>query len=335
MKFVVQSICVLTMGAVVLFSSEANAQVVVPAPIVPGGLQHYGNGSIHQVGRSTRSCRQYTDAIRDLRRARRDCVRDKVLGRRGRCGQPVCGQPQCGCSCGTVAPVETYIPPASIPMALPMTSMVPEPVTTYKNVTRTMVRREAYRVNVPVTTYKQEVRYRDVPYQVSQRVAKTEMRYVPRTTYQPPARVGCNSCKRGYSVRPVLPMRQQTARIPALPSATPIKAGHAGLPTLAYPEPISAMTPAMQQNRMIPMPTADPSFAQAQTGQQWQTIRSRHSNSMTMQQQQVATSASQLDGYRTLRPGYGNEMPKTASRPAGKRFVAAPSAASVMRTQLR
>lgn len=92
------------------------------------------------------------------------------------------------------------------------TTYRPEQITTYRPVTTTQIRREAFTVDVPVTTHKQvtvdeggyqmvwvpkvvtktvaqtqlqkQVQYRDVPYQVVQNVPQVQTRMVPQRTVQ-------------------------------------------------------------------------------------------------------------------------------------------------------
>lgn len=130
-----------------------------------------------------------------------------------------------------------------------------EQVVTYRDVPRTEMRREAYVEQVPVTTYEQvtetvyvpqqvtrsvprtvmqpQTRYRDIAYQVTERVAQTETRLVPQQTVGlvPEMRpvAGCNTCGAAsaafvpatvtpYPVPATVPAAVPSATIPSMPA---------------------------------------------------------------------------------------------------------------------
>lgn len=207
-----------------------------------------------------------------------------MAGLFGPCG--FCGLPFASCFC---APCHVcHLAPAAClcPAPVYQTGLRPvvqtqyrqEQVVTYRDVPRTQVRREAFVEQVPVTAYEQvtetvyvpqqvtkmvprtvlqaQTRYRDVAYQVTERVAQTETRLVPQATigYVPqlPAVAGCNTC--GATAPSFLP----AAAVPAaVPSASP-----------------TTVIPSMPPIRVTPGETHQtvPEYDDVE----WQTIRPRN-----------------------------------------------------------
>lgn len=318
MKTIGKLIC---MAAVVTLFSSPSEAMSQGVPIYAGAQtcpSCMGANSFSHAGACGRQCRRgFTSQIRGLRKARRNCQscpRNRSRGGLFRRFNPCHVGQQCCPTQNYAAPVMTLPPTTSVPTPM----YVPQPVTTYQNVQKTLVRREAYQTQVPVTTYQTRTQYRDVPYQVTTRVPQTRIQYVPRMSYAP--QPTCNTCQNS-NVHGYIPPQGQ---ISSLPMANPMIPQNTGLPTLSHPEPVS-----YNNNQMVPVPTHDTNYSPSQNmTYNWQPIRSKNYSDP------VPSVAKKTNGYRTLNSNYNSDIPQTASRPV-KRFTAAPSAASVMRTQIR
>ncbi|MGD9857505.1 MAG: hypothetical protein AB7U20_21390 [Planctomycetaceae bacterium] len=241
---------------------------------------------------------------------------------------PLCGPPLPPpnfCGCGPVtAPAYGVGPslPAPIPTGF---NCAVQPVTTYRNVPTTHVRRETYIENVPVTTYQQvtvpqtvyqpQVRYRDVAYTVNQQIAETRTPYIPqpRISYAPSmpmASTGCSTCDSpsGYGLSTQL----GTPGYPTAVSSVP----YIGLASGPVPTPI-ALPPATALRSSQPATLDSP---QPYAESPWQTVPQR--------QAQQSTEIQQMGGFY---PSY-SPPPVRSSRPM---FQPAPSAASVWQSPWR
>jgi hypothetical protein len=141
----------------------------------------------------------------------------------------------CQAPCGTCSCQATYAAPQTTYQPVMDTQYVQQPTTTYRDVVETQYRTEAYNETVPTvsyqnvtqdegayqtvwvprpvtrqvarTTYQTRTGYRQVPYQVSRRVAEqtmqtvpvTSMRYIPQTTMST-----CNTCNSGIASAPIM-----------------------------------------------------------------------------------------------------------------------------------
>lgn len=157
------------------------------------------------------------------------------------------------------------------------TTLVPQQVVTYQTVPQIQYQRQAYIEQVPVTTWQNVTRYRDVAVQVNQQVAQVQTQLVPQQTlgyipetraigmqYTGPQIVGWNG---GLPIYGSVPL---TAGLPI--------AAQSGEPV---PEPIDAL-PTGSTN-----PTSQ--YMQGASGNEWSTIRQRSQGTSAAQPPSAAT----------------------------------------------
>jgi hypothetical protein len=120
----------------------------------------------------------------------------RPFGMFNHCGAPIdpCCAPVHAPVCAPVMPMDPCggCGPAMAPMmqpimgttlqAVPQTTMIPRQVVTYQTVPQVQMQRQAYIEQVPVTTYQNVTRYRDVAVQVNTQVAQMQTQMVPQTT---------------------------------------------------------------------------------------------------------------------------------------------------------
>lgn len=170
-----------------------------------------------------------------------------------------CGMPFGHCICPPC--VTCHLPPPSCICVVPVVPVIPvvpvqttlrpvvqtqyrqEQVVTYRDVPTIQHRREAFIEQVPVTAYERvtetvyvpqqvtkmvprtvlqpQTRYRDVAYQVNQRVAETQTRLVPQQTvsYVPEVRQAA-SCAGSFGPTSYIPPAAPAAAIPTMPPIT-------------------------------------------------------------------------------------------------------------------
>jgi hypothetical protein len=194
------------------------------------------------------------------------------------CQSPMCGLGQpvgsclfghghglhnpCGC-CPTPGFGPSYAPPILAPqptfpptgcnpcqMGFAQTQMVPQQTISYQEVPQIQYRQEAYTEQVPVTTYQQVTRLRNIPYQTVARIPQVSTQFVPQISAAP-----CNPCLTGMTA--------------------PYIQGGA---TMYSPTP--SMQPQMNGVPEYPYPATQP---QADAGG-WQTIPQRQADGMSVQQ---------------------------------------------------
>ncbi len=215
---------------------------------------------------------------------------------------PMMMSPMSDCNCGSAAPM---IMPEQAPMIVPQTMMRPRQTTTYVDVPRTVMRREATQVQVPTTSIEQvtldegsyqkvwvprmvtrqvprtvmqtQVQYRDVATQVTERVPRVSTEWVPEQVFYNAPRMSMGSvCEPTASYGNGLYEPQ--------PTATPTQ-----------------ITPIPDYQPINPVPApADAQRGTSQTSQiqEWQTVRQRQ----TIEQQ----------SYEEYSPNY--RVPKAAGR---------------------
>ena len=188
-------------------------------------------------------------------------------------GSPTMGLSMGDCSCGS-APM---MMPQQAPMMAPQAFLCPQPVTTYLEVPKTVMRQEAVQVQVPVTTYKQvavdeggyqqvwvprlvtknvpqtilqtQVQYRQVPQTVIERVPQISTQWIP----QQPQIGSVYSPSMAYGAYPI-----------ATPtSVTPV--------TEYNPAPLNPVPSPMSDSATMPRPVAP----QSSQIQEWQQVRQR------------------------------------------------------------
>ncbi len=210
-------------------------------------------------------------------------------------GAPMMGGASMGdCGCGASA-APMMLPP-SAPMIVPQASLMTQPIITYQNVPKTIMRQEAVQVQVPTTTYQQvavdEGSFQQVwvPRMVTKSVPRTVMstqvqyRQVPQTVYEQVPQISAASGTCGSSF--------------ALGSSFPI-----ATPTTVTPTP-DFNSPAPMHPVPVPMgdtATAPQTVPQTSQIQEYQKVRQRSS---TIEQQSYE--------YETKDTGY--LVPKAAGR---------------------
>jgi hypothetical protein len=217
--------------------------------------------------------------------------RRRLFDRCGVCAAP-CGAPCC-------APM---LPPTPCftPCPPPQPCLVPQQVTTFRDVPQTCLRQEPICVTVPVqttrqvteqvwvpqlvtrtvpqTVYQQQIAYRNVPVTTTTRVPVTETRLVPMMP-------GCAaplapSCAAPFStdaivpgeIPPLAPATPTPYGMPAIPGTTTVPSTPA-LPTLGVP---SAMyNPPTGSAQLVPVPTAQDPVAPRTSSEEWSSIERR------------------------------------------------------------
>lgn len=266
---------------------------------------------------------------------------------RNPCCCQTCLQPCGGCTCGHAPPLQmqTQAVPQTSYQPVVDTQYVQQPVTTYRDVVETQYRTEAVNETVPSvsyenvtrdeggyqtvwvprpvtrqmarTTYQTRTSYRQVPYQVTRRVAEQgmqtvptqSMRYVPTTTMN-----NCNSCVPAYGAMSsgvpytsaVLPY-VQSAQVNSGLAPSPVVSS---LPTMYSGVPTAVSSSALQ-------PTPDPRYASSY-------------GAPTPVTPVLPRTASTDLGYSDREGSSSATAPRTASAPL---FVPAPSAALVWQSQ--
>jgi hypothetical protein len=274
--------------------STVNAQVVGETYVMPGSPTMMDSPVLpySDMGATSgcTSCSQHRGPIRGMMHNRL-CTRCQ---RRGCCG-----------TCQTAAPCPTCVTAPAIVQP----SLVPS--LTYRDVPQTMMRREAYAEQVPVTSYKtvamdegsfqkvwvprvvqkqvpvtayqQQIKYRDVPYTVMQKVPQVQ--YTP--TYTTAVSTGCNTCNQGLFSSPAY----STTMLNPYSSTTPDYSTVQGIQQYPY-APQTTSTPQSQAipeigNLNVPVPMADPHVAVPQTTaldhdhEDWQVIRKSNPTAQT------------------------------------------------------
>ncbi|MFV0442776.1 MAG: hypothetical protein ACK5Q5_04305 [Planctomycetaceae bacterium] len=168
---------------------------------------------------------------------------------------PMMPSDPCGCG-GTMSPIMQPMYQTQL-QAVPQTTMVPRQVMTYQTVPQVQMQRQAYVEQVPVTTYQNVTRYRDVAVQVNTQVAQMQTQMVPQTTmsYVPlTTQVGTQMAGWQYGAAPVYGMT------PQFPTTT--------IGTGIVPVPESATLP---QSGTIVQPV--PYMQGASATDEWSTIR--------------------------------------------------------------
>lgn len=209
-----------------------------------------------------------------------------------------CGMPFGHCICPPC--VTCHLPPPSCVCVVPVVPVIPvvpvqttlrpvvqtqyrqEQVVTYRDVPTIQHRREAFIEQVPVTAYERvtetvyvpqqvtkmvprtvmqpQTRYRDVAYQVNQRVAETHTRLVPQQTvsYVPEVRQAA-SCAGSFGPTSYAPPAAPAAAIPTMPPISVSPSGsHVTVPQ--YPDIPATNTswqtiaPRAQSNLAPPSP---------------------------------------------------------------------------------
>ncbi|RLS41752.1 MAG: hypothetical protein DWH81_05480 [Planctomycetota bacterium] len=211
-------------------------------------------------------------------------------------GAPAMGFPSTGCGCGASASMPMIMPEQSI--IVPQSSMMSQPVITYQNVPKTVMRQEAVQVQVPTTTYQQvavdEGSFQQVwvPRMVTKSVPRTVMttqvqyRQVPQTVYEQVPQFSSTSGTFGSSF----------AQGPSFPIATPTTV----TPSQDFntPTPVNPVPTPMGETATAPQ--AAPQTSQVQ---EWQKVRQRSS---TIEQQSYE--------YESKDTSSGYLVPKAAGR---------------------
>ena len=222
-------------------------------------------------------------------------------------GDATMGLPMGGCGCES----SPMIMPQQAPLMVPQSTMCPQPVTTYLEVPKTIMRQEAVQVQVPTTTYQQvtmdeggyqqvwvprmvtknvpqtilqtQVQYRQVPQTVIERVPQVSTQWIPQqpligSVYSPSVAYG------------------------AYPIATPTSV----TPVPEYnPAPLNPVPSPMSGSATVPRPVS-PQTSQVQ---EWQKVRQR--SAIQQQNYEYAPQAEpQTEGLR---------VPQAAGRFSSKR----------------
>ena len=215
-----------------------------------------------------------------------------------------------GCGCGS-APM---MMPQQAPLMVPQSSMCPQPVTTFLEVPRTVMRQEAVQVQVPMTTYKQvtvdaggyqqvwvprmvtknipqtimqtQVQYRQVPQTVMERVPQVSTQWLPQqpvigSAYAPSVAYG----------------------VASYPIATPTTV----TPVNEYnPAPLNPVPTPLSDSASAPR-TVAPQTSQVQ---EWQKVRQRQATIEQQKYEYQTQAEPQSEGYR---------VPQAAGRFSSKR----------------
>lgn len=206
------------------------------------------------------------------------------------------------------------IMPQQAPLMVPQATMCPQPVTTYMNVPKTVMRQEAVQVQVPTTTYQQvtvdeggyqqvwvprmvtknvpqtvmqtQIQYRQVPQTVMERVPQVSTQWLPQqpllgSVYAPSVAYGAAS----------------------YPIATPTTV----TPVPEYnPAPLNPVPSPMGDAAAVPRPMA-PQTSQVQ---EWQKVRQRQTTIEQQKYEYETQAEPQNEGYR---------VPQAAGRFSSKR----------------
>jgi hypothetical protein len=239
---------------------------------------------------------------------------------------------------------------------------VPQQIVTYQDVPRTEYRQEAYLETIPRTVYEnvtvdeggyqtvwvpkpvtrsvartvyqQQLSYRTVPYQTTQRVAQTSTRFVPQQTvgYVPYSYQTASSC-RACGTLPSQLGPLPAAVSPGLPSVGTVAPAVPTVPAITVPLP----TPQNLEKSLVqpgekPEPIPDPKFSGAMRDgmdQEWTVVQSRRTTHDTSRE------SDRLGGYDVAGPTPVRSEPqqRAVRRIADGRFVPAPSAATVWQSQ--
>jgi hypothetical protein len=224
-------------------------------------------------------------------------------------GDATMGIPMGDCNCGQ-APM---IMPQSAPLLVPQSSMYPQPMTTYLDVPKTIMRHEAVQVHVPTTTYQQvtvdEGGYQQVwvPRMVTKNVPQTVMqtqiqyRQVPQTVVERVPQVSTQCLPQQSMIGSVY--SSPTAVYGGYPIATPTSV----TPVLEYnPPPLNPVPSPMSGSATVPHPVAP----QASQIQEWQQVRQRQTTIEQQKYEYEMQSEPQTEGYR---------VPQAAGRFSSKR----------------
>lgn len=268
-----------------------------------------------------------------------------------------CQQPQVHCTCTATQPVVE-------------TTYRSEPVVTYRDVSQTEYRQQAYTETVPQTTYRtvnvdegsyqqvwvpkvvtkqvaetvyqQQTRYRSVPYQVTRRVPQLSTRLVPQQSvryvpqqFQTVLNPGCSTCGGGApnSAMAVPEVAPPINTSYALPSYSPYARS---LPQTAYAQPLPAFAPPITTSQAVSLSAGTGSIATMPT----LTVPTDSAGLVPDARYADVNSASESGewvtiGRRTDDPGdtqvEGNAPIRSAQRSG--LFVPAPSAATVWQVQ--
>ncbi len=230
-------------------------------------------------------------------------------GRRGlfdRCGVGAsCGAPSGDCCAPMLPPSPCFTPP-------PQPCLVPQQITTFRDVPQTCYRQEPICVSVPVTTarqvtvdegcfqqvwvprlvtrsvpqtvYQQQTAYRTVPVTTMARIPVTETRMVPMMPgCAAPIAPGCSApCSGGMmipgDIPPLGPAAPTPYGMPSIPGATSVPpAGNAPtLPPVSFGTPSAMYNPPSGSAPLIPVPTAkDPVETRTSSAEEWSSIERR------------------------------------------------------------
>ncbi len=224
-------------------------------------------------------------------------------GRRGmfdRCGVGASCAAPCGDCCAPMLPPSPcYTPP-------PQPCLVPQQVTTFRDVPQTCYRQEPICVTVPVqttrqiteqvwvpqlvtrtvphTVYQQQTAYRTVPVTTMTRVPVTETRMVPMMpSCSAPIAPGCSApCSGGMmfpgDIPPLAPAIPTPYGMPSIPGATTVPPGSAppSLPPVTFGTPSAMYNPPAGAGPLVPVPNAqDPSDVRASAGEDWNAVERR------------------------------------------------------------
>jgi hypothetical protein len=181
----------------------------------------------------------------------------------GPCG--MCHMPRPACVCP--APV-LPAPVSMVPVT--QTHFRQEQFVTYRDVPRTEIRREAFVEQVPVTVMVSQTRFRDVAYQVTQRVAETHSRMVPVQTvnYAPGCSAPVSAACSGPAVIGTAFAPSPAAYAETIPYA---------VPTAVTPLTPSAGIPTLPPITVSPYGTSPvvPAYPDGPATDSWETIRPR------------------------------------------------------------
>jgi len=196
------------------------------------------------------------------------------------CAAPSCAAPSCAAPCCPPMLPAPCAMPCFTPCPPPQPCLVPQQITTYRDVPQTCYRQEAVCVNVPVTVYQQQIAYRTVPVTTMARVPVTETRMVPMMP-------GCSapigpSCSAPCAGGMMIP-----GDIPSLAPATPTPYGMPSVPgTTVVPSspvlpklgmPTTLYNPPTGSAQLIPVPTAkDPvETTRTSAAEEWSPVERR------------------------------------------------------------
>ncbi len=208
-------------------------------------------------------------------------------------GDASMGIPLGDCSCGS-APM---MMPQQSSLMVPQTSLCPQPVATYLEVPRTVMRQEAVQVQVPITT-RQQVTVDEGGYQqvwVPRMVTKT----IPQTIMQ--TQVQYRQVPQTVMERVCSPSVAYGAT--AYPTATPTSVSP--IPD-DYPAPLNPVPVPMSDSAAVPR-AVSPQTSQVQ---EWQKVRQRQATIEQQKYEYEMQEVPQTEGYR---------VPQAAGRFSAKR----------------